>query len=319
MEKLITFITSLSIPAMIGLSFLGSIVFLFAWSTYSSKRRESLKKGKFAVMEIVSESRETYGDSSKIPGIARRFSRASITDIRRSFVQIAGDIFAPGSRKASIRMKGDTAFQYSADGKKVAMYGRKEPTNLSLRELVSEKSAMMEIEEDVFKRMNWAKEIAECVPIKDQKDSNVEGQFSFCYRDYVNHEELMGMMWKRGGIEGFLFKPSCADVLTVDKDNKCTLKASSKLFRLIPISITWEGKLEEGVINWTTTSMVMGWESFGKFFDKPAAAEKLRKDPWLISTLKDDSTRDILCFDRQDKGNLVFAKPECLRKGIKSQ
>ena len=137
MEKLITFITSLSIPAMIGLSFFGSIMFLFAWSTYSSKRRESLKKGKFAVMEIVSESRETYGDSSKIPGIARRFSRASITDIRRSFVQIAGDVFGQGSRKASIRMKGDTAFQYSADGGKVAMYGRKEPTNLSLRELLS--------------------------------------------------------------------------------------------------------------------------------------------------------------------------------------
>ena len=177
----------------------------------------------------------------------------------------------------------------------------------------------MEIEEDIFKRMNWAKKIEECVPITDQKDSNVEGQFSFCYRDYVNHEELMGMMWKRGGIEGFLFKPSCADVLTVDKENKCTLKASSKLFRLIPISITWEGKVEEGAINWTTTSMIMGWESFGKLFDKPAAAEKLRKDPWVISTLKDDSARDILCFDRQGKGNLVFAKPECLCKGTKSQ
>ena len=313
MDKLITFITSLSTLQAIGLSFFGSILILVVWSKYSSRTRDSLKKGKFGVMEIVSEMREGYGDQSKIPSIARRFSRASITDIRRSFVQIAGDVWE--GKRGSVRMKGDKAFQYSADGKKVTMYGRQEPTNLSLRELVAEKTTMMEIEEDIFKRMNWQNKIEECTLIKDQKDAKVEGSFSFCYRDYVNHEELMGMMWTRGGIEGFLFKPSCADVLTVDKDAKCTLKASSKLFRIIPISITWEGKLEEGTINWTTTSLTMGWESFGKFFDKPAAAEKLRKDPWIISTLKDE--RDILCFDREGKGNLVFARPECLNKGPK--
>ena len=183
---------------------------------------------------------------------------------------------------------------------------------MDLRELVSEKTTMMTIEEDVLKRMNWMKKVNECVPIKD----SVEGSYTFCFRDYVNHEELMGMMWKRYGIEGFLFKPSRADKLTIDKDSKCTLFAKSKMFRFIPISIEWEGELKEGAIDWTSTSLTMGWKKFGKFFDKPAAAEKLRKDPWVISVPKDDSTGDILCFDRVSVGNLVFAKDGCLSGGV---
>jgi hypothetical protein len=319
MDKLITFINSLSLPAKIALSCVGGFLFLVAWAMYSARYHKSLKKGKFGVMEILSETREEYGDASKIPSIARRFSRASITDIRRSFFRIGGDVFDPASRQGSIRVKGDVAFQYTDDDK-MTMYGRQKPTNLSLRELVSEKNTMMEIEEDVFKRMNWSQKIKGCVPIKDQQSDkknihSIEGSFTFCHRDYVNHEELMGMMWKRYGIEGFLFKPSRADVLVVDKDSKCVMTAQSKLFRFIPISITWKGKLEDGSINWYTTSLTMGWESFGKFFDKPAAAEKLRKDPWHISIPQDDSSCDILCFNREGKGHLVYAKEECLSGG----
>merc|ERR1739838_259909 len=130
--------------------------------------------------------------------------------------------------------------------------------------------------------------------------------------------ELMGMMWKRYGISGFLFKPSRADVLDIENESKrCTLTAKSKLFRIIPICIVWEGSLEEGSINWTSTSLTMGWESFGKFFDKPAAAEKLRKDPWHILLPKDNSAGDILCFNREGTGHLVFAKEKCLSGGNK--
>lgn len=321
MDRLITFITSLSIPAAIGLTIVGGFLFLFAWASYSVRSQKSLKKGTFGVMEILSETRDDYGDSSKVPEIARRFSRGSITDIRRSFVHIAGDVFAPGSIRGSIRVKGDVAFQYTAD-EKMAVYGRQKPTSLSLRELVSQKNTMMEIEEDIFKRMNWSEKIEDCVSIQTQKDdeTSIGGSFSFCHRDYVNHEELMGMMWKRYGIEAFLFKPSRADVLTVDKDSKkCLLTAQSKLFRIIPICIKWEGNLKEGTIHWHSTSLTMGWESFGKFFDKPAAAEKLRKDPWHVSIPKDDSTGEILCFDREGKGHLVFAKEECLSGGLKKK
>lgn len=183
---------------------------------------------------------------------------------------------------------------------------------MSLRKLVSEKDTMIKIEEDIFKRMNWVKKIKECVPIQ----SSVEGSYTFCHRDYVNHEELMGMMWKRYGIEGFLFKPSRAGVVEIGKDSKCTLTERSRMFRFIPICIEWKGELKEGSIDWTSTSLTMGWKKFGKFFDKPAAAEKLRKDPWRISVPEDDSSGDILCFDRESVGNLVFAKDECLSGGI---
>ena len=287
-------------------------------------------------MELLSEMRETYGDSSRIPGIVRRFSqRGSLGDLRRSFAFLAGDNLyieetETVSRRGSIRVKGDLAVSYTHDSKKHAIYGRrgKEPTKLSLRELVSEKTTMMEIEEDVFKRMNWNEQIEDCVPIVSSGDegksttknpSQIEGSYSFCHRDYVNHEELMGMMWKRGGIEGFLFKPSRSDVATIDNKGKCVLSAQSKLFRFIPISISWEGKLENGTIHWYTSSLTLGWEGFGKIFDKPAAAEKLRKDPWHISVPKDDSTGDILCFDREGKGHLVFAKETCFSAKPKSQ
>jgi len=297
---------------------------LVAWSMYSGRVRKSLKKGDFAKMEILSETRDDYGDSSKIPEIARRFSRrVSIISLRRSFKMLAGERFDEPSRKGSIRVKGDVAIQYSKDGEKWALHGRKQATNVSLRELVAEKSTMMEIEEDVFKRMNWSEEINSCVPVKDldgkEENPRIEGSYSFCHRDYVNHEELMGMMWSRGGIESFLFKPSRADVITVDKDSKCVLSAKSKLLRVVPISITWEGKLESGTINWYSTSLTLGWESFGKYFDKPPAAEKLRKDPWHVAIPKDDSTGEILCFDREGKGHLVFAQEKCLLKGVKTQ
>lgn len=296
---------------------------IFGWSLYSARRRKSLQKGEFTKIQILSETREAYGDKSKIPKLAQRFSRrlSSLGKLSRSFTNIGGDHFDDVSKRGSIRIKGDVAFQYTKEGDQWAMYGRRKPTDLTLRELVSEKSTMIEIEEDVFKRMNWSKRIDECVPIKKTqiKKNQIEGSYSFCHRDYVNHEELMGMMWKRGGIESFLFKPSRAGELVVGKDLKCVLTERSKLFYIIPICITWEGTLKDGSIHWDTTSLMLGWENFGKLFDKPPAAERLRKDPWHISVPKNDSTGDILCFEREGKGHLVFAREACLSKGCKSQ
>jgi len=302
----------------------GSTLAIFGWSMYSSRRRSSLKKGDFAKMEILSETREESGDSSKIPDIARRFSlRGSFQTLRRSFVHIGGHKFdSTESKRSSIRVKGDVAFQYTEDGEKWEIHGRRKPSNLSLRELVAKKSTMIEIEEDLYERMNWNDRIDKCKPMKQGEVGNrpkIKGSYSFCYRDYVNHEELMGMMWKRGGIEAFLFKPARAGVITVDEDSKCVLTERSKLFYFIPICITWEGILKNCAIEWTTTSMMLGWERFGKVFDKPAVAERLRKAHWHILIPEDDSTGDILCFGREGKGHLVFAKEACLAKGNKAQ
>merc|ERR1712113_329106 len=106
-------------------------------------------------------------------------------------------------------------------------------------------------------------------------------------------------MWKRGGIENFLFKIGPSGLLEINHDSKsCSLTEKSKMLRFIPITIRWEGTLndDEGSISWDTTSMTLGWKRFSKYFDKPPAAEKLRKDPWRISVPKGDSSGDILCF-----------------------
>ena len=130
---------------------------IFGWSLYSARRRKSLQKGEFTKIQILSETREAYGDKSKIPKLAQRFSRrlSSLGKLSRSFTNIGGDHFDDVSKRGSIRIKGDVAFQYTKEGDQWAMYGRRKPTDLTLRELVSEKSTMIEIEEDVFKRMNW--------------------------------------------------------------------------------------------------------------------------------------------------------------------
>ncbi len=290
-------------------------LFLFVWQIYSSLTRKVLKKGKFSVIEIVSEMRRNYGDTSKVPEIANQFRKASIEEIEEDFVPIYGESFGSESGQGNICIQEDVAFQYTDDGKKVEMYGRREPTNLSLRELVAEKTKTIEIEEDVLKRINWSNKIEECLPVKDNLDlaCTIDGSYHWCYRDYVNFEELMGMMWKRFGIEGFLYKSTRTGILTINQDSKkCIQSEQNKLFGTIPLGIEWEGKLEEGTIHWISTSMTLGWKRFGKTFPNPAPAEKLRKDPWHISVPKEDSFGDILCFDRESVGKLVFAKDKYL-------
>jgi len=323
-EKMIEQTTPTSVLLRLLIAIIVGLVLGFiAWCKYSSVQRKKLKKDPFTTMEIVSETRDEFGDRTRIPKLARTFSRR-VTKLGSSFRHLNGHKFDSLSKQGSIRVKGNVAVQYSHDDEQSAIYGREKPPDLSLQELVGEKTTKMEVEEDVFKRMNWIKKIEECVPVngEDEKNKdamNLEGMYFFCHRDYVNYEELMGMMCKRGGIEAFFFKPSRADELLVDKDSQeCVLLSSSKLFRFIPISIEWKGKLEKGTtIHWYTTSLMMGWESFGKFFDKPPAAEKLRKDPWHVYVPKDDSTGDILCLKKEGKGHLVFAKEKCLSKGTK--
>jgi hypothetical protein len=304
---------------------------------YSLRVRKSLKKEAFAKMELLSETRDGYGDSSKIADIARRFSRRlSLTTLRRSFVRLAGDSFcgdatsssSSSSRDASIRVKGEIAVEYSEDGEKWALHGRRRKkkayTDLGLRELVAEMPVdTIEIVEDTLKRMNLSKEMNRCVPLEDldgkEDRPDVKGTYLFCHRDFANHEELMSMMWKRGGIELLLMKQCDRGLLVIDEDLRCAHTQDTKLLNIIPLLITWEGKLEDGSIRWHTSSLTLGWESFGRHFDRPPAAEKLRKDPWHVSTPGGDPTGDILSCEREGKGKLLFAKRKCFTKGVKVQ
>ena len=122
--------------------------------------------------------------------------------------------------------------------------------SLSLRQLVSQKTKYMIIEENMIKRANWNEQINNnCIPYNDyitlikqqqqqqQQQSNSEsnngntatkgedpskqllpnisGSYRFCYRDYVNHEEILAMMCRRWTIERLLFRPQYATELCI--------------------------------------------------------------------------------------------------------
>lgn len=157
-------------------------------------------------------------------------------DIKEAFFLIYNERFDLESDQGNICIQGDVAFQYTNDVKKIKIYGIQEPTNLSMRQLVAEKTKTMEIEEDILKRINWSNKIEEFRPVKDNLDlaSNIGGSYHFCHSDYVNVEELMRMMWKRFGIEGFLFKSARTGILTIDKESKqCIQSERNKLFGTI--------------------------------------------------------------------------------------
>jgi hypothetical protein len=223
---------------------------------------------------------------------------------------------------------------------------------VKLDDLVATKTTMMEIEEDLDQRLAWAKEISLFQPMytcTNQAAAIISGDYHFCYRDYVNHEELMGMMCKRWGIENFLFKPSRAGLVRIiprkDDNPCCTLSERSKLFGIVPIAINWQGRLIDSSssttttdnpssnylrIVWDSTSMELGWKGFfGKHFDCPAVSKTLRQAPWVLNVKKktekkkgddDDDNKekeesaapctDILCFEKMGKGHLAFAKKE---------
>jgi hypothetical protein len=185
--------------------------------------------------------------------------------------------------------------------------------------------------------------------IKDLSSPNhlpkMDGSYRFCYRDYVNHEEILAMMCRRWTMERLLFRPQYATELCFsDQTKECILKERGKLFGVIPVSIDWTGRVVitkadtaatkvDGVapqgataVHWDTTRLKMGWtvsskrlrflnKVLGTTIDRPPAAEKLRVDPWYIKLAPDDYAHgDILCFMREGKGHLIFAKEECLKQ-----
>jgi hypothetical protein len=330
---------------------------LFSWYAYSVVQRKGLEKGTYAAMQILSEMRTELGDASQIPSIGEKMKEASnIKDVvvileDDSWIPIAGDCVKISKdvdavvRVINSRAADDVvACCHSQDGSNSALFGRRTPSNKSLRELVSTRTQKMEIVEDIYERVNWNSKINECQPLSEvvmmmassnattttdttttATKNDIQGAYTFCYRDYVNHEEMLGMMGKRWGMERFLFHPARAGELIVGDDGiTCSLTEKAKMFGFLPVSIKWEGSIQQdGTIVWETTSMKMGFKRFGqKYFDRPPAAEKLRADPWQIKVVLGDedgdgsesSYGDILCFLREGKGHLVFAKDECLQQ-----
>lgn len=75
---------ALSLPKLIFPTFVKGFAALFVWQMYSTIFKNSLKKGKFAAMEILSEMREDYGNSTKIPEIASKLKEVMYPGTRKS-------------------------------------------------------------------------------------------------------------------------------------------------------------------------------------------------------------------------------------------
>ena len=131
-------------------------------------------------------------------------------------------------------------------------------------------------------------------------------------------EELHGMMIRRKGMELLLFRSFENDKFIVDEEHQCQMTASGMLLLFIPLAISWHGTLEPNRINWTSTSLRLGWKLFGKTFLNPTEAEKLRQNPWVVRLPKEDyplweGSGDVVVFDRINSGSLVFCRDACLK------
>jgi hypothetical protein len=123
------------------------------------------------------------------------------------------------------------------------------------------------------------------------------------------------MMIKRLGIANLMMRPVRCGQIVVDASKQCTLDEAGTAFGFLPISITWQGVLADNTIQWTTTSAHLGWKRFGKTFNRPPVAEKLRTDPWeLYFPPEEQENGDIVVFHRKGKGKLVFARDDCLNQ-----
>jgi hypothetical protein len=170
---------------------------------------------------------------------------------------------------------------------------------------------------------------------------------SFLLQYRVDHEEVLGMMVRRRGIEQLLVKPTQSGHLIVsDSDNdddsttttsskqqqqqqSCILREYGRFLLWIPIQIDWYGHVNaaNSCIDWTSSSFRVGWKRLGKTFSKPKVAEKLRKDPWQIRLPKEDysptttattnlwaGSGQVLVLHRVGSGCLVYGRNEILAR-----
>ena len=133
-------------------------------------------------------------------------------------------------------------------------------------------------------------------------------RYRFAFRDYVNSEELSQMMTRRGGLTGALLRSTADSLLSIGEGGECTLVDTFRLLAFVPVRIQWEGELsaEADRIDWTYTHAMLGWRRLGRSVERPAAAERLRQNPWLVKMHSDVS--GVLVLENSGVGRLVFTE-----------
>jgi hypothetical protein len=104
------------------------------------------------------------------------------------------------------------------------------------------------------------------------------GNYSFCYRNYVNFEEKWAMTSRFSPIHRLLFKFARPTELFLMKNNTAILKDEFKILGL-SLRVKWDGYYINNTIHWIST------EINSRFYNRknPSISEKQRAKPWTMT------------------------------------
>ena len=211
------------------------------------------------------------------------------------------------AKRSGWRDTGDDAVAVRREGAAWRVFARQgddaaRPAGEILAELADPTRPVVE---GLFARVRWSRALRR---LDDgAAAAAAPGRYSFVFRDYVTSEELSGMAAARGCGTALLFYGDGKTRLDVESDGRVALRERFRLLSFVPLTIRWTGEQAGGEFRWTATEARLGWRWFGRTFDRPAPAERLRREPWRCRPVGDD----LLVFRRSGVGALVFKAVAC--------
>mmetsp|Transcript_60345 Transcript_60345/g.111952 ORF Transcript_60345/g.111952 Transcript_60345/m.111952 type:complete len:316 (+) Transcript_60345:43-990(+) len=175
------------------------------------------------------------------------------------------------------------------------------------------------IVQDITRRQLWHAAIDENDEVDKLED--LAGDWEFCFRDYVNSEELAGLVAASGAFSPISLAGRSKLFVANAPDDKtaaiaATLRDTLMLFGVVPLKIQWSGSLTASpssnggsvaVIDWASSEAEVGWPWLGRKIDRPPAAEKLRQEPWEVTALKRPrGSPEVMVLSRRNVGKLAF-------------
>lgn len=164
---------------------------------------------------------------------------------------------------------------------------------------------------DTGARLAWEREIRKAEANKTSTLTSWPkgtSTWAFEFRSYTNQEELNAMLAAKPGLQQLLLRPANRTSLQVDGEIAELEDNFLLLGGLVVVKIRWRGKALASMLRWDTSeavlsSSVLPW--LQRTFDRPAAAERLRKDPWELTAMVEPTVSGI---KRVGAGRLVFMK-----------
>jgi hypothetical protein len=145
----------------------------------------------------------------------------------------------------------------------------------------------------------------------DDDAGSVNGEWTFCYRDYVDDEEAGGIARRR---LAFASIPQVEDSILRMRDGNATLVDSFRLLGIVPLKIGWRGRKREDVVEWHTSWLRVGWSRWGATIDRPPPAEAARRIPWRVCGPREHY--GVLVVERAAGGLAAYRKePVVIRPG----